>query len=916
MLHFPFRGGRVFVLIASLVFSAGHLPLAFAGQINFDDVANGSVIDTHYPGVTFGCVVCGSGHGYARDMASFGSTTAASEPNVVTLIGPPGSSDTNASVLTSFNGRFGALTVSFAVPQRTVTIFARPQLPLEYFGSGLNKPYLEAYSSTTQNGSTFLGRVLYPLDFGQGGYCTNAGSACGGPWLPLTFTSSSDNIVSLRLSSQISQGGPNVYADFDNLSFETTPPPVLPAPEATLCANFDAATPAGMTLFGSAAINGGFLKLTDNQQGRIGIVYLNDFNAGQQVASFLATFKAALFGSLCCDGGLSPADGFSFSLVPAATTPATPDITQAIEEGLTNGLTVSFDTWDNGGFEAPAVDVKWFGQIVAHAPFQASQSPIGAPDAASASRNVLIKLDDDGTIDVSYGSTLVINNVQTPYRASTIGAPKWVLGGRTGLATDNHWIDDLCITARAGAKTCLDFSNNLFPGATLFGDARVDSGLLKLLSATDTNGFGIAYVDDFGGGQFIQAFRATFRAGLFGSTCCGGGAFPADGFSFNLVPANSALSNPLYGQPAEEGADEGLSVAFDTWDNGDFEAPAVGIKWLGQFITNVAFQASQSPVGAADFASAARDVVIELKANGRVDVSYGGLLLLSDVATPYNPAAIGAPKWVLGARIGGANDNHWFDDLCIATLPALTRQIPGLFNTGVDNAGKPLADNATDPHYSLIIPAGPAYAATSAGGFPIPPWLGDSLLSAWISPTLDTVARSDGAAYYYETTFDLTGFDVTTARIAGRWAVDNWGTNILINGTGTGIFSTGYVGWTSFQITNGFIAGTNRLTFLVSNGSPQTPTGSDPTGLRVELSGTATLNCAAGRTAPRITITRQGASVTLSWGQPGYILQTASQLIGPWADSTRGTSVNGRDFTATMPSSGQARFFRLRLDCP
>jgi hypothetical protein len=910
----PVRGiTRLFVVFMVL----GGAQIVFGGQINFDNVASGTVIDNQYPGVTFGCVACGSGHAYARDMSSFGSTTAATDPNVVTLIGAPGSGDPNASTVTSFDARFGAVTVFFATPQRTVSIQARPQLPLEFFGSGLNKPFLEAYSSTTQNSSTFLGRVLYPLDFGTGGYCQPSTSACGGPWQTMTFTSSSDNIVSLRLSSQATQGGPNVYADFDNLTFETTPAPVIPKPEATFCADFNAGTPAGMTLFGHAVINGGFLKLTDNQEGRNGVAYLNDFNAGQPVSGFRATFKAALFGSTCCFP--FPADGFSFNLVPAATTPATPDLNHPQEEGLSQGLAICFDTWDNGGGEAPAIEVKWLGQRVAGVAFQASQSPAGAPDAAAASREVIINLDDDGTIDVSYGGVLVLDNVQTPYRAALIGAPKWVLGGRTGLATDNHWLDDLCITARGGAQICRDFDSGIPSGVSIFGDAKVDAGRLKLITLPTTNGFGIAYLDDFGAGQFVQGFRATFQAALFGSTCCGGGAFPADGFSFNLVPANTVRPNPQYNEPAEEGLDEGLAVTFDTWDNGGFEAPAVGIKWQGQFVTNVAFQASQSPNGAADYATAVRDVIIDLKADGRMDVSYGGMLLLSNVATAYDPVAIGVPKWVLGARIGGANDNFWFDDLCIATLSSSARQIPGLFNTGVDAAGKPLADNAKDPHYSMIAVTPDAWAATSLGGFPIPPWLGDNVVSAWIAPTLDTYAPSDGAGnfnYRYQTTFDLTGFDPASARITGRWSTDNRGTDIQINGTGTGQSSTSLVAWTSFQITSGFVAGTNRLTFVVNNGDPGAPPGSDPTGLRVEMWGTATPDCAFARPTPRMTISRQGGNIALGWNQPGFMLQAAPDVGGSWLDVTRGISANGRDFTAGVSSSSQRRFFRLRSDCP
>src|SRR5882672_10240084 len=213
---FPRRFTTTFLLLISLTFYVGSPRCAFAAQINFDDVPNGTVIDNSYPGVTFGCVACTSGHAYARDMNTFGSTTAATEPNVITLIDP------GASSVTSFNASYGAVTVVFATPQRTVSVQARPQLPLEYFGQGLNKPYLEAYSSTTQNSSTFLGRVLYPLNYGSGGYCDTQSGGCGGPWQTLTFTSSSDNILSLRLSSQQSQGGPNVFADFDNLVFEVS----------------------------------------------------------------------------------------------------------------------------------------------------------------------------------------------------------------------------------------------------------------------------------------------------------------------------------------------------------------------------------------------------------------------------------------------------------------------------------------------------------------------------------------------------------------------------------------------------------------------------------------------------------------------------------------------------------------------
>jgi len=317
--------------------------------------------------------------------------------------------------------------------------------------------------------------------------------------------------------------------------------------------------------------------------------------------------------------------------------------------------------------------------------------------------------------------------------------------------------------------------------------------------------------------------------------------------------------------------------------------------------------------------AAERDVVIELKTDGKVSVTYGGTLVLDNVQTPYDPAAIRTPKWVMGARVGGANDNTWFDDLCIATVTTPGVQIPGLYNTGVDAAGRPLTEDAADPHYSLTFGGTTAYVATEAGGFPIPPWLGTNSMSAWISPSLDTAGLSDGLGTYnysYRTTFLLTGINLATVRLAGRWATDNNGVNILINGTSTGQSNTNqFASWTPFVITNGFVNGVNTIDFVVNNGGPGSPPGSDPTGLRVELWGSALLDCAAVRPAPTLNIARRTENVLLSWNQPGFVLQGTRNVTGPWHDLTRGSSINGSDHTVTLPSNGAHRFFRLRLDC-
>ena len=167
--------------------------------------------------------------------------------------------------------------------------------------------------------------------------------------------------------------------------------------------------------------------------------------------------------------------------------------------------------------------------------------------------------------------------------------------------------------------------------------------------------------------------------------------------------------------------------------------------------------------------------------------------------------------------------------------------VTSLFNTGVDAFGAVLADGTVgDPHYLLITVPGGSSAIrvkTSVSGFPVPPWLADNTLSTWIGPNNGADLVSPPGSYIYRTTFDLTGFDESTASITGQWATDNNATDMLINGNSTGNTTAfaGFTAWTPFTISSGFVAGINVLDFLVFNGDSSP----NPTGLRVEMTGTA-----------------------------------------------------------------------------
>src|SRR5688572_3308197 len=83
------------------------------------------------------------------------------------------------------------------------------------------------------------------------------------------------------------------------------------------------------------------------------------------------------------------------------------------------------------------------------------------------------------------------------------------------------------LAANASAQTFFsDFNSGVPAGASIpagpgadVNEAVVDGGYLKLTRNVNDSG-GIFYINDFTGGP-ITRFTATFKASLFGSTCCG-----------------------------------------------------------------------------------------------------------------------------------------------------------------------------------------------------------------------------------------------------------------------------------------------------------------------------------------------------------------------------------------------------------
>lgn len=244
------------------------------------------------------------------------------------------------------------------------------------------------------------------------------------------------------------------------------------------------------------------------------------------------------------------------------------------------------------------------------------------------------------------------------------------------------------------------------------------------------------------------------------------------------------------------------------------------------------------------------------------------------------------------------------------------RPIPGIFGTGVDVNGQLLADGAVDPHYILAVSADASYPGPDAvvvnQAWPIAPagpWVANGPDSRWIAPQANQNQSADPVGgvnaegdYTYQTTLNLTGYDLSKVRLVGELAVDNTVADVLINGLSTGIASQGFEAYIPFTITTGLVAGNNTLDFLMANAG----TAPGPTGLRVNLKGLLDIGAAEPSVTLSVGIT--GNTVSISWSPTaaGQTLQWAPSVTGPW------TEITGAANPYTTPASEPQRYYRIK----
>jgi hypothetical protein len=207
---------------------------------------------------------------------------------------------------------------------------------------------------------------------------------------------------------------------------------------------------------------------------------------------------------------------------------------------------------------------------------------------------------------------------------------------------------------------------------------------------------------------------------------------------------------------------------------------------------------------------------------------------IADVSTAiFTSANIGQAGLMVSSAAGGTFG--LFDNLTVQTKGM---QVPGIYGTGVDDNGIVLAPGTSDPHWTITsVPGASSFVTPGAAVVQSnhPAWIANDPVgtagSSFISVVPAGTTGIPGGQYTYETTFDLTGFDEKTFELAMRITADD-SAEVFLNGNATGITHSGFGSFSDvFYLTDGFQAGLNNLSIVLTNG------GDNPGGLRVELTG-------------------------------------------------------------------------------
>ena len=217
----------------------------------------------------------------------------------------------------------------------------------------------------------------------------------------------------------------------------------------------------------------------------------------------------------------------------------------------------------------------------------------------------------------------------------------------------------------SSAPTCTGFADlaslplgSVLTGSAVLGDDGTGNSVLHLTDAGQAGANGNFFIPDQNAGAPVNLLQVKWKSKI-GAGDAGG----ADGVSFSWAENITSASTA-----GEDGTGNGLVVDIDTWDNGAPDFTGLEMKWQGaQIATKVVNKNILRP-------NVFVDSSLLVTPDGYAEWTYDGMTIGGWL--PGFDAGLAGANFLFGARTGGANENHWIDDLCInayaMTSPTVT----------------------------------------------------------------------------------------------------------------------------------------------------------------------------------------------------------------------------------------------------